>query len=133
NIIPEQFADQMLLPLVACRQHDQVGGKRFAATHERALRHEGGNIGELRQSDLAFDDQIRAADIEPPPRVRYLNCQPVPSSSKSSLKPRRSSPSSNSLSMFLAVSVNVMWLLRTSESGMDVVMRSQSSSEGPSS
>src|SRR5262249_25190903 len=28
NIIPEQFADQMLLPLVACRQHDQVGGER---------------------------------------------------------------------------------------------------------
>src|SRR5262245_5018818 len=64
NIIPEQFADQMLLPLVACRQHDQVGGKRLAATHERACRHEGGDIGELRQSDLALDDQIRTSDIE---------------------------------------------------------------------
>src|SRR5262245_50999839 len=54
----------MLLPLVAGRQHDQVGGKRFAATHECACRHEGGDIGELRQSDLAFDDQIRTTDVE---------------------------------------------------------------------
>ena len=64
NIIAKQFADQMLLSLVACRQHDQIRGKRFAGTHQRSCRHEGGDIGELRQSDLAFDDQIRTADIE---------------------------------------------------------------------
>src|SRR5262249_59478083 len=64
NIIAEQFADQILLPLVARCQHDQVGGKRFPATHARSCRHEAGDIGELRHSDLAFDDQIRTADIE---------------------------------------------------------------------
>ncbi len=64
TIVAEQFADQMLLPLVACRQHDQVGGERFPATHARSCRHEGGDIGELRQSDLAFDDQIGTTDIE---------------------------------------------------------------------
>src|SRR5262249_42589452 len=30
----------------------------------RSCRHEGGDIGELRQSDLAFDDQIGTTDIE---------------------------------------------------------------------
>src|SRR6516165_1286783 len=64
NIVAEQFSDQILLPLVGCRQHDQVGGERFAATHERSCRHEGGDIGELRQSDLTFDDQIGTTDIE---------------------------------------------------------------------
>src|SRR5215510_11833260 len=54
----------MLLPLIAGRQHDQVDGERCAAAHERGRGQEGGDVRELRQSDLAFDDQIRAADIE---------------------------------------------------------------------
>src|SRR5258708_24588956 len=54
----------MLLALVARRQYDQVGGQRFAGVHERAFAHEARDIRELHHSDLAFDDQIRAADVE---------------------------------------------------------------------
>src|SRR5262249_52721806 len=134
NIIPEQFADQMLLPLVACRQHDQVGGKHLAATHERACRHEGGDIGELRQSDLAFDDQIRTADIEVVAAAgEVLELPPGSVFAEIELEAAALEPIEQFLSIFRAVSVNAMWLFRTSESGMDVVMRSQSSSEGPSS
>ena len=64
NIIAEQFADQMLLPLVARGQHDQLGSEHFAGAHARAFPHESGDIAELHQSDLSFDDQIRAADVE---------------------------------------------------------------------
>ena len=32
--------------------------------HARAFPHESGDIAELHQSDLSFDDQIRAADVE---------------------------------------------------------------------
>src|SRR5262245_16792615 len=64
NAIAKQSADQILLSLVARREHDQVGSKRFAGTHERPGCHEPGDIRELRQSNLAFNDQIRTADIE---------------------------------------------------------------------
>src|SRR5262249_22917976 len=108
--IAEQFSDQVLLPLVADREHNQISGKRLTAAHARPLGHEAFDVAELHQSDLAFDDQIRAADVEvvAAPRVRYLNCQPVSFSPKSSLKPRRSSASSRSLSIFRAVCVNAM-------------------------
>src|SRR5262249_17778169 len=45
NVIAEQLANQELLPLVAGRQHDQIGGKRIAASHPRPLRDEFGDIG----------------------------------------------------------------------------------------
>jgi hypothetical protein len=37
DFIPEQFSHQMLLALVAGRQHDQVGGERLAALHPGAF------------------------------------------------------------------------------------------------
>src|SRR5262249_59753963 len=36
-VVAEQFADQMLRPLVARGQHDQVGGERFARAPERVF------------------------------------------------------------------------------------------------
>ena len=36
-LVPEQFSHQVLLALVAGRQHDQVGGKRLAALHPDAF------------------------------------------------------------------------------------------------
>ncbi len=62
--VAEQFAHQMLLALVAGRQHDQVGGKRLAALHPRALGDKAFDIRKLPQADLAAHDQIGAADIE---------------------------------------------------------------------
>ena len=64
DILAKQFADQMFLAFVAGRQHDQIGGERIAVAHRRSLRDEPGDIGKLRQSDLACNDQIGAADIE---------------------------------------------------------------------
>src|ERR1700754_3657462 len=47
NILAEQLADQMLLPLVACREHNQVGRERLANAYARSRMHEGVDIGEL--------------------------------------------------------------------------------------
>src|SRR6266852_9561697 len=64
DLVAEQFAHQFFLALVAGRQHDQIGGKRFAALHPRALGDKTLDIGKLLQGDLAADDEIRAADVE---------------------------------------------------------------------
>src|SRR5262249_41023206 len=54
----------MLLALVSRRQNDQVRRQRLPIAHPRSLGAEFGNVGKLRQSDLAPDDQIGTADIE---------------------------------------------------------------------
>ena len=54
----------MLLPFVACRQNDQIGRNRLAAPHPRSVSDKCFDVRELCQGDLAFYDQIGAADIE---------------------------------------------------------------------
>jgi hypothetical protein len=61
---PNSFSHQMLLALVAGRQHDQVGRQQVAAAQPCALGDEPGDVGELHQADRAVDDQVGAADIE---------------------------------------------------------------------
>src|SRR6266481_964547 len=64
DLVTEQFPNQFFLAFVSGRQHDQIGGKRLAALHPRAVGDKTFDIGKLLQGDLAFDDQIGAADIE---------------------------------------------------------------------
>src|SRR5712691_1231557 len=64
DLLAEQFPNQFFLAFVSGREHDQIGGKRFAALHPRAVGDKTLDIGKLLQGDLAFDDQIGAADIE---------------------------------------------------------------------
>ena len=44
DLLAEQLAHQMLLRLVAGRQHDQVGGQRLAALHPHAFGDKGFDI-----------------------------------------------------------------------------------------
>ena len=64
DVVAEQFPHQIFLPLVAGRQHDQVGGNGLAVLHLRALGDEAFDVGKLLQRDLALDDQVGAADVE---------------------------------------------------------------------
>ena len=64
DVVAEQLANQVFLALIAGRQHDQVGGKRGAATHACSLGDELGDVGPLGQGYGAIDDQIGAADVE---------------------------------------------------------------------
>src|SRR5215475_544582 len=64
NTVAKQLANQILLPFVAGRQHDQVGGEHIAGAHPRSLCDELDDIGKLHQSYLTFNDQIGTADIE---------------------------------------------------------------------
>src|SRR6516225_9166492 len=54
----------MLLALIASRQYDQICSKRLSAAHPHAICDELGDIGKLQQSNLARNDEIRAADVE---------------------------------------------------------------------
>src|ERR1700681_3862764 len=64
DLVAEQFAHQMLLALVAGRQHDQVGGNRLATAHSRAFGNKAVDVGKLREANLARNDKVGAADIE---------------------------------------------------------------------
>src|SRR5581483_4404555 len=64
DAVAEQFAHRIVLVLVAGRQHDEVGAKDVSALHSCAFGDKAGNVGELHEIDLAFDDEIGAADIE---------------------------------------------------------------------
>src|SRR4029077_18579785 len=64
NIFAEQSADLVLQPLVAGRQHDQIGGEGVAVAHRRSLREEPGDMGKLPQPDLVSANQIGPADIK---------------------------------------------------------------------
>ena len=47
---PNSLRDQVLLALVAGRQHDQIGGMRSPTAHPRAVGGEAVDVGELRQA-----------------------------------------------------------------------------------
>ena len=103
--------------------------------HSRSLCYEGGDIGKLHQPDLAFDDQIGTADIEivaaAAGEVLELPARSVLTEIELEAHPLESIE--QVLVEFFASSVRRMWLFFASGSGIDVVIRSQSSSEGPSS
>ncbi|RUA25291.1 MAG: hypothetical protein DSY73_02100 [Actinobacteria bacterium] len=64
DVIPEQFADQIVLTLEAGRQDDKIRRQRVPIPHLGAIGDEAVDFGKLYNSNLAVRDQIRATDIE---------------------------------------------------------------------
>src|SRR5262249_4259185 len=64
NLIAKQLADQIFLAFVAGCQNDQIGGKLFFAPPLHSITNERCAGLEYCYPHLAFDDQIRTADVE---------------------------------------------------------------------
>ena len=130
DVCAEQLSHQLFLALVAGGEHDQVGGDDLAVLHPRAVGGEAVDIGKLLQRDIALDDQVGAADIEIiaaaagevfelPAGVVFAEIE---------LEAGALQAFEQFLVERLDFSAVIAWLLRASLSGIEVAIRSLSSS-----
>ena len=135
NLATKELAHQVLLPLIAGRQYDQIGREQFAISHPCTFGVESRDIRKLCQPHLAVDDQIGATDVEiiAAAARQVLELPAGAAFAEVELESALRQSVEQRLIECLACSVSMTWLVLASDNGTDIVMRSQSSSGGPSS